>query len=86
MLVDLRQAPLAIEAVHRIDAIFTIERDINGVAAEQRLALRQQRIKPIVAELESWMRHQRRAVAPCRGRQGDQLYAEALAGLHPLPR
>jgi transposase len=59
VLADLRQAPLAIEAVRRIDQIFTIERDINGAAPEQRLALRQQRIKPIVAELESWMRRER---------------------------
>ena len=59
MLADLRQAPLAIEAVRRIDAIFTIERDINGAAPEQRLLVRQQRIKTIVAELESWMRGER---------------------------
>jgi transposase len=57
VLADLRQAPLAIEAVRRIDAIFTVERDINGAAPEQRL--RQQRIKTIVAELESWMRGER---------------------------
>ena len=30
-LADLRKAPLAIEAVRRIDAIFAIEREINGV-------------------------------------------------------
>jgi hypothetical protein len=59
VLADLRQAPLAIEAVRRIDAIFTIERDINGAAPEQRLLVRQQRIKTIVAELESWMRGER---------------------------
>jgi len=39
--------------VRRIDAIFTIERDINGSAPEQRLVVRWQRIKPIVAELEN---------------------------------
>ena len=59
VLADLRQAPLAIEAVRRIDAIFTVERDINGAAPEQRLLVRQQRIKTIVAELESWMRGER---------------------------
>src|SRR3954463_14244381 len=37
VLADLRHAPLAIEAVRRIDAIFTIERDFNGAATEQRL-------------------------------------------------
>ena len=59
VLADLRQAPLAIEAVRHIDAIFAIERDINGAAPEQRLAVRQQRIRPIVAKLESWMRAER---------------------------
>jgi transposase len=59
VLADLRQAPLAIEAVRRIDAIFTIERDINGAAPEQRLLVRRQHIKTIVAELESWMRGER---------------------------
>jgi transposase len=58
-LADLRKAPLAIEAVHRVDAIFAIERAINGAAAGQRLAIRQDRVAPLVAELESWMRTER---------------------------
>jgi len=52
-------APLAIEAVRRIDAIFDIERGINGMAAADRLAQRQQHIVPLVAELELWMRAER---------------------------
>jgi transposase len=59
VLADLRQAPLAIEAVRRIDAIFAIERDINGHPAGDRLAARQDRIAPLVAELEGWMRAER---------------------------
>jgi transposase len=58
-LADLRKAPLAIEAVRRIDAIFAIEREINGATAEQRLALRSERVKPLVDELEAWMRTER---------------------------
>ena len=54
-LADLRKAPLAIEAVRRIDAIFAIEREINGLAAEQRLAVRQKSVKPLVDELKAWM-------------------------------
>jgi transposase len=54
-LADLRKAPLAVEAVRRIDAIFAIEREINGVAAEQRLAVRQRRVTPLVDELKAWM-------------------------------
>jgi transposase len=54
-LADLGKSPLAVEAVRRIDAIFAIEREINGATAEQRLAIRQERVKPLVRELEGWM-------------------------------
>src|SRR5262245_39881044 len=58
-LADLRKAPLAIEAVRRIDEIFAIERGTNGTAAEQRLAVRHDRIRPLVSEFETWMRNER---------------------------
>ena len=52
-------SPLALEAVQRIDALFAIERDLNGLGAEKRLAARQDRSASVVAELERWMREQR---------------------------
>jgi hypothetical protein len=52
-------APLALEAVRQIGAIFAIEREINGLPAEQRWAVRTTRIAPLVSELESWMRSER---------------------------
>ena len=55
---DLRKAPLAGEAVQRIDEIFAIERTINGQSAD-RLAVRQRDSEPIVADLETWMRAER---------------------------
>ena len=55
-LAQLARAPLAAEAVRRIDAIFDAERAINGLPAEQRLAVRQTHVAPLVTELESWMR------------------------------
>jgi transposase len=55
-LARLAKAPLAAEAVRRIDAIFELERSINGLPAEQRLAFRQRQVAPLVTELESWMR------------------------------
>jgi transposase len=58
-LAELSRAPLAIEAVRRIDAIFDAERAINGLPAEKRLAVRRQHIAPLVAELEAWMRESR---------------------------
>ena len=52
-------SPLALEAVKRIDAIFAIERAINGETAERRLAVRRERSTPLVAELKEWMRTER---------------------------
>src|SRR3954470_10667143 len=52
-------SPLALEAVRRIDAIFAIEREINGHSAAERLAVRRARIVPLMAELEAWMRTER---------------------------
>src|SRR5467141_1463141 len=54
VIADISKAPLAAEAVRRIDAIFAIEREINGLPADERLAARKIRIAPFVAELESW--------------------------------
>jgi transposase len=59
VLADLAKAPLAIEAVRRIDAIFDVEREINGLTAAQRHAIRQVRVAPLVASLEQWMRSER---------------------------
>jgi transposase len=52
-------APLAFEAVKRIDAVFDIEREINGLSADERLAARRARAVPLVTELEQWMRAER---------------------------
>jgi transposase len=52
-------SPIALEAVKRIDALFDIERDINGLSAAERLRLRQEKSAPLLAELESWLREQR---------------------------
>jgi transposase len=52
-------SPLALEAVKRIDAVFDLERAINGADAATRLAGRQAEAAPLVAELERWMRSER---------------------------
>jgi transposase len=52
-------SPLALEAVRRIDALFEIERAINGESAERRRAVRQEVSAPLLAELEGWLREQR---------------------------
>jgi transposase len=58
-LARLDKAPIAIAAVERIDALFAIEREINGLAARERLAVRNERSRPLVVALEAWLREQR---------------------------
>jgi hypothetical protein len=40
-------SPIALEAVKRYDELCEIERQINGLSAEERLAVRQQKSKPM---------------------------------------
>jgi len=58
-LAQLARAPIAAEAVRRIDAIFDAERDFNGVPVAERSAARQQHVAPLIAGLETWMRAER---------------------------
>jgi hypothetical protein len=52
-------SPIALEAVKRIDALFDIERGINGQSAKECLRVRKQQSAPLVAALEAWLREQR---------------------------
>lgn len=47
--------PIALEAVQRLDALFDIERAINGKDAVERLAARQNLSAPLMAELHAWL-------------------------------
>ena len=49
-------SPVALEAVTRIDAIFDIERDINGLSAEERHAIWQRLSRPLVEAMHGWLR------------------------------
>jgi transposase len=55
---DIPLSPIAIEVVRRIDALFEIERPINGRSAEERLAVRQTLSRPLVDDLHVYMREQ----------------------------
>jgi len=52
-------SPMALEAVKRIDALFDIEREINGLAAQQRLEHRCKNSLPLVEELHDWLQNER---------------------------
>jgi transposase len=62
-LARINQAPIASEAVTRIDVLFAIEREINGLAPPQRVGVRTERSRPLVTALESWLRDQRAKVS-----------------------
>ena len=48
-------SPIAAEAVERIDALYTIEREIRGLNPDTRLSERQTRTVPLLEELHSWL-------------------------------
>jgi transposase len=56
-------SPIAIEIVRRIDALFEIERPINGTTPNDRRAVRQSLSKPLVDDLLLYMRDQRAKLA-----------------------
>jgi transposase len=49
--------------VTRIDALFAIEREINGLTPLQRVSVRSERSQSLIAELERWLREQRARVS-----------------------
>ena len=60
---ELNNAPIAIEAVRRIDELFAIERQINGKPPDERVAVRQAQAKPRVEDLEAWFRAERQKLS-----------------------
>jgi transposase len=49
-------APIATEALERIAKLYAIEKDIRGRNADERRAVRQERSRPIINELDPWLR------------------------------
>lgn len=52
-------SPMALEAIKRIDTLFDIEREINGLAAAERLERRRQDSQPLAEELHDWLQTER---------------------------
>src|SRR5436309_12427738 len=48
-------APIATEALKRIAELYEVEAEIRGNSAEERRAVRQQKTKPLVAALKTWL-------------------------------
>jgi transposase len=49
-------APIASEALERIAGLYAVEKDIRGRSADERRAVRQDRSRPIIDDLEPWLR------------------------------
>jgi hypothetical protein len=52
-------SPIALEAVRRLDALFEIERAINGRGADERRAVRQEKSKPLLEDMHAWLLRER---------------------------
>jgi transposase len=49
-------APIASETLERIAGLYAIEKEIRGRSADERRAMRQDRSRPIIDDLEPWLR------------------------------
>lgn len=47
--------PIALEAVQRLDALFDLERSLNGKPAAERLTMRQEHSAPLMDDLHAWL-------------------------------
>ena len=56
-------SPIALEAVKRLDALFEIERAINGCSAEERRAERQEKSKPLLDDMRAWLLRERETLS-----------------------
>jgi transposase len=51
-------SPIANEAFQHTALLYTVENEIRGAAADTRRAVRQQRSRPLLADLDAWLNHQ----------------------------
>ena len=56
-------SPIALEAVLRLDALFEIERAINGRSPEERRAVRQEKSKPLFDDMHAWLLRERETLS-----------------------
>ena len=56
-------SPIALEAVRRFDALFEIERAINGRGADERRAVRQEKSKPLLEDMHAWLLRERETLS-----------------------
>jgi transposase len=62
-LLKAKASAMAEEAVRRIAAIYRVERELVGLQADERLAMRHARARPLWEELQRWLQLERNRVA-----------------------
>ena len=50
---------MALQAVQNFDAVFALERSINGLPSNERLTARRRDVAPLVKDLVDWMTRER---------------------------
>lgn len=56
-------SPIALEAVKRLDELFEIERAINGKTTAGRHAVRQEKSKPLLDDMQAWLLRERETLS-----------------------
>jgi transposase len=64
------QSPVALQAVQRIAWIYRIEREVQSLTIDERLAVRQSRSKPLWQEMHVWLQLERQRVPDGSGIAG----------------
>jgi len=77
-------APIATEMLGRIKALYAIEADIRGLAAEKRSAQRQKRSRPVLDAMEPWLKTRLQTISQ-KGKLADAI-RYALARWEGLTR
>jgi len=65
-------SPIGEEILQRIAALYAIEKQIRGSSPAQRRAVRQERAKPLIVELEAFINAQRQRLSP-KSKMGEAL-------------
>src|SRR6202165_3579543 len=56
-------SPIALEAVRRLDALFEIERAINGSGPDERRAVRREKCRPLLEDMHAWLLRERETLS-----------------------
>lgn len=71
-------SPITLEAVQRTDLLFALKREVNGLSADERRRGRQERSRPVMVDLHTWLGEQRQALRFVGGLPTIRLHAQAL--------